>query len=96
MILHSSWLEGRWFDFKEWEADDTVVYDTASGDTHVVDAVSIELLNLLRQNPGLSTESLVADLRKVFDAELDAEIAARVECGLARLQRIGLIAARPR
>jgi len=86
--------EGR-FRFKEWDDDDTVVYDLLGGDTHVVDTLAMELLDLLRQRPAQSVQDLVADLREVFAGAPDAEIALRIEVGLSRLQVIGLAAADP-
>lgn len=90
-----SWrVDGR-FRFKEWDDDDTVVYDVASGDTHVVDPLSMEILQLLGHCLLRSTDSLVADLRQVFDGEPDAAIAARIERSLHGLQDIGLVTGRP-
>lgn len=91
LTLWSAYPDGR-FRFKVWPDDHTVVYDITSGDTHVVDALAMEILHLLQLGSDLSTEALVTDLRDVFEHESDAEIGARVEHGLYRLRRIGLVA----
>ena len=94
MTLWSACPEGR-FRFKEWDDDDAVAYDLLGGDTHVVDTLAMELLDLLRQRPAQTVPNLVAELREVFAGAPDAEIALRIEVGLSRLQVIGLAAADP-
>ena len=77
---------------KDWEGDAAVVYDIASGDTHVVDALAMELLRMLAQDAQASAESFLSELRAIYGGE----VPARVERSLGQLQELGLMAARPR
>ena len=77
---------------KEWEGDAAVVYNIASGDTHVVDSLAMELLRMLAQDSRASAESMLSELRAIYGGE----VPARVERSLGRLQELGLVAAWPR
>lgn len=78
---------------REWD-DAGVVYDAASGNTHLIDAFGLELLDLLRQRPWCLTELVVelqADLPDALD--LDAQAASTLLGGkLEQLVRLDLIA----
>lgn len=93
--------EQRWsccdagrFRTKDWGEDEAVIYDIASGDTHVMDPLAMEILDRLKCSPGLSAASLQAALGDVFEGLPDAEVALRIERCLAGLQQIGLVAGR--
>lgn len=78
-------LEHR-FRFKEWGEEGTVVYDIASGDTHVLDPLAMELLHMLTQDPARKTESVRDELRGIYGGE----VPSNVELSLARLEEVGL------
>ncbi len=89
--------------FKEWPEDDgdgeAVVYDMASGDTHAVEPLMLELLHTLAPGAPRSTESLTMEICTLFDAEpgtaLAEQLTSRVEQSLVQLQELGLVAVRP-
>lgn len=76
-----------------------MVYDTASGDTHAIEPLMLELLHMLAPEAPRSTESLTMEICTLFDAEpgtaLAEQLAARVEHSLVQLQELGLVAGRP-
>lgn len=77
---------------RQWESDPlSLVYDPLSGDTHVLDALLVELLQLTGQAHGRTVEDLALDLADVF-AERDAESAREaIRSGLATLEQMGLV-----
>lgn len=89
--------------FKEWPDDDgdgeAVVYDLASGDTHAVEPLMLELLHMLALGASRSTESLTMEMCTLFEAEagsaLAGQVASRVEHSLVQLQELGLVAGQP-
>lgn len=76
---------------REWD-DAGVIYDAASGNTHLVDALGLELLDLLRQRPWTLAE-LAAELQDALPGDLDAEAAQiRLNAKLEQLARLDLVA----
>ncbi|WP_153062303.1 HPr-rel-A system PqqD family peptide chaperone, partial [Escherichia coli] len=59
---------------REWD-DAGVIYDAAYGNTHLIDALGLELIDLLRSH-ACSLEEVVAELRQAF-AQDDEYAAAR-------------------
>lgn len=94
--------EGR-LRIKEWPHEDgdgeAVVYDIASGDTHAVEPMMLELLQMLAVGASRSTESLTMEMSTLFEAEpstlLADQVASRVAQSLVQLQELGLVASRP-
>lgn len=84
-------LEHR-FRFKEWGEEGTVVYDIASGDTHVLDALAMELLRMLTQEADRGPQSLRDELCAIYGGEVPPS----VQRSLARLEELGLWAGAPR
>lgn len=77
---------------REWD-DAGVIYDAFNGNTHLLDALGLELLDLLHQHPW-DLPSLVAELRDALPDDLDAEAASQLlNAKLAQLERLGLAAA---
>ncbi|MGM9481720.1 HPr-rel-A system PqqD family peptide chaperone [Roseateles sp. NT4] len=77
---------------REWD-DAGVIYDAFSGSTHLVDALGLELLDLLRQQ-AWSLDALVTELRDALPDDLDAEAAARLlRAKLEQLARLDLVTA---
>lgn len=90
MTARFTCLEQR-FRFKEWIDEGTVVYDSASGDTHVLEPLAMELLHMLMQAPAQSAEFWMTELRGIYGGE----IPHRVELSLSRLRELGLWAVQP-
>lgn len=77
---------------REWD-DAGVIYDAFSGNTHLIDALGLELLDLLRQRPW-SLDELVAELRDSLPDDLDADAAPRLlSAKLEQLARLDLVTA---
>jgi len=76
---------------REWE-DAGVVYDAFNGNTHLLDPLGLELLDLLRQRPW-SLAELSAELRDAMPEAFDAEAAGEwLGAKLEQLARLDLIA----
>lgn len=74
---------------REWD-DAGVIYDAANGNTHLVDALGLELLDLLRQQPW-SLDELQAELRDSLPDDLDADAVTQLlGAKLEQLARLGL------
>lgn len=65
-------------------------YSAASGDTHMLDALSVELHQLLLAAP-MTEEQLLQVLAEVLEPGLDAEASDLLHDHLRRLQDIGLL-----
>ncbi len=74
---------------REWD-DAGVIYDAISGNTHLIDALGLELMDLLRQR-AWSVEELVADLRDSLPDDRDAS--ALLSAKLEQLARLDLVTA---
>jgi PqqD family protein of HPr-rel-A system len=72
-----------------WDSE-YVVFDAASGDTHVLDELSAEIFRRLDQRPGD-----LPDLIECFSSSTEGcrgdELAARIQKTLSQLERVGLI-----
>jgi PqqD family protein of HPr-rel-A system len=76
--------------WRDWEGLGAV-YNDDSGDTHLVDALAIELLELLKQQRR-SVPQLVDQLADALPDEMDAATAAAFfERQLRSLQQLGLV-----
>lgn len=74
---------------REWD-DAGVIYDAANGNTHLLDALGLELLDLLRQRPW-SLDELQAELRTSLPDDLEADaVAGLLGAKLEQLARLGL------
>jgi PqqD family protein of HPr-rel-A system len=77
---------------REWD-DAGVIYDAASGNTHLIDALGLELLDLLRQRPW-RVDELLAELRDSLPEDLPAGDAPRlINAKLEQLARLDLAVA---
>ena len=75
--------------FRSWE-DEFVVYNSLSGDTHLLGSTAARILLKLQQAPSNST-TLAESLAPPLHAERDEEFAAQVEHILADLDTLALI-----
>jgi PqqD family protein of HPr-rel-A system len=75
---------------REWD-DAGVIYDAANGNTHLIDALGLEVLDLLRQR-SWSLDELVAELRDALPDELGADATLRLlSAKLEQLARLDLV-----
>lgn len=74
---------------RDWD-DCGAVYDAASGDTHLVNALAIELLVLLHQKP-CSEAELVGSLIDDMPDDTAMGAAEQIAVQLQWLQRLGLV-----
>ncbi|CAN5867208.1 hypothetical protein BH11PSE12_BH11PSE12_06700 [soil metagenome] len=99
---HSSWSltsRGR-LHFRSWDDDDiSVVYNELSGDTHLVDALGVDLLQLL-SHCAYSIDVMVLKLAEVYAVndeiadDVDADrttLKAYIVATLLQLQDAGLL-----
>jgi PqqD family protein of HPr-rel-A system len=89
MKVRSCAREAR-FRIRTWGGEEAVVYDAASGDTHLLEPLAVELLRLLEDGERESG-ALLGELETAIDPE-DAQHArhAAQSC-LSRLQDIRLV-----
>jgi PqqD family protein of HPr-rel-A system len=77
---------------REWpDEDQSVVYDTASGDTHLVEALGVEVLQLLDAAPRTAPE-MASALAGLFDTPNPIAIVEYITATLQQLQDAGLVA----
>lgn len=76
---------------REWD-DAGVIYDAANGNTHLIDALGLELIDLLRSR-AWSLEELVAELREAIAQDDEHAAAERLSAKLEQLARLDLVAA---
>jgi PqqD family protein of HPr-rel-A system len=81
----------------DFGSDGAVVYDTASGDTHLLDPLEAELLPMLVRQPEATAVALMHEFVDSSDATPDDEPAVieRIERALIRLRGLGLDSALP-
>lgn len=71
-----------------------VVYNTISGDTHVLDPLGIELVSLLNEHP-LTTGSILQVLNDVFSDTSNIEAEQIIVATLLKLVDLGLVVVQP-
>lgn len=89
-VLGGSWRisKGARLHWRQWD-DEFVVYNAASGDTHVLNIIAAEALRRLH---GLLTlEVLVAQLADAFGIEPDNEFVEYVARSLGHLEQLDLV-----
>lgn len=74
---------------RDWD-DCGAAYDAASGDTHLLSALAIELLVLLRERP-CSEAELVGSLMEDMPDDTAAAAAERIAVQMRWLERLGLV-----
>lgn len=76
---------------RSWDDDDfNIVFDAISGDTHLLDDLSLRLLELINQH-GLPTTTLADQVSDFFTGGSRSELLEFVEATLLQLQATGLI-----
>ena len=85
-------LSGR-FHFRSW-GEENVAYDLLSGETHLLEPLSAELLRRLESGPNTSDE-LAAALAADFDFAPEDDVPALTATTLAKLRELGMVDAVP-
>ena len=80
--------------WRSWDANEYVVYSPASGDTHLINEMTAEVLRQLERSD-LEFSDLARSVAESLGAELDPQIDSHIAKLLAYLDQIGLIEAVP-
>jgi len=75
--------------FRSWN-DEFVVYNSLSGDTHLLGAIAAQVLLRLQQTPS-DVITLAVSLAPLMQAEMDEEFSLQIEHVLADLDKLALI-----
>lgn len=75
--------------FRFWN-DECILYNSLSGDTHLLDLAATQVLLQLQQAPSDMT-TLAGSLAPLLQTEMDGDISLQVERLLADLDTLGLI-----
>lgn len=85
-------LRGAELHFGEWDDDEFgVLYNATSGDTHLVQSLAIEILQMM-QGGVTTTQALSMALGRAFPDVPAASIEENVLAALYQLQRAGIVA----
>lgn len=76
--------------WRNWDDGEYVVYSTASGDTHLINEVTAEVLRQLERSE-LAFSDLVGKVAQALGIEGDGQFESHVARLLVHLDRIGLI-----
>jgi PqqD family protein of HPr-rel-A system len=83
------------FIVRSWSGEEGVVFDTLSGDTHLLEPLALELLRHLDPGVARSARALLEYLAdSIEDTPPEAALAA-VEHSLESMRRVGLVIAAP-
>jgi len=95
--VESSVPRGRWAITKDapllwrsWDDDEYVVYSTASGDTHLINEVTAEVLRQLERSE-LEFSVLIRNVAETLGSEPDRRLETHVGRLLVYLDEIGLV-----
>jgi PqqD family protein of HPr-rel-A system len=75
--------------WRQW-IDETIVYNPASGNTHVIGPVATKILRRLEQQPSTASQ-LAESIASEFDVESDQEVVEHVERLVSNLEELGLV-----
>lgn len=78
------------FQIKFFEPE-AVVFDTASGDTHYLAPLPLELFRMIQDNPGMGADGMYTALATHMSLEIDPEFIQQTDEALASLRHIGLL-----
>jgi PqqD family protein of HPr-rel-A system len=70
---------------------EAVVFDTASGDTHFLAPLALELFQIVQKNPGMTADEVEAALTSHLSIDSNSHLSQLMEESLASLRRIGLL-----
>ena len=75
--------------FRFWD-DEFVVYNSRSGDTHLLGSTAAQILLKLQQSP-LSVAALAESMASVLHTEMNEELVSQIDHILADLNMLALI-----
>ena len=78
---------------RSWSGEEGVVYDTLSGDTHLLEPLALELLQRLQVAAPRSARALLDDLAELLEDGGSESSLAAIEQGLESMRRAGLVVA---
>jgi PqqD family protein of HPr-rel-A system len=80
--------------WRSWDDDEYVIYSSASGDTHLINEVTAEVLRQLERS-ALPFPDLVHNVAETLGIERDQQIETHVGRLLVYLDQIGLVEPEP-
>jgi PqqD family protein of HPr-rel-A system len=78
------------FQIKPFESE-AVVFDAASGDTHFLAPLTLELFRIVQNNPGMTAGEIDATLASRLSLSVGPHLTQLAADALASLRRIGLL-----
>lgn len=78
------------FQIKTFEHE-AVVFDTASGDTHYLAPLTLDLFQIVQATPGMTADEIESALAARLDLQAGPELTRLAHEALASLRRIGLL-----
>ncbi len=80
---------------RSWSGEEGVVYDTFSGDTHLLEPLALALFQRLDAGAPCSVEALVRELAELGTDDVHESALHAVEQSLESMRRVGLVIASP-
>jgi PqqD family protein of HPr-rel-A system len=80
------------FQIKSFD-NEAVVFDTASGDTHLLAPFTLSLFELIQSNPGMLAHEIESALLTRFSLPNNADLTSLTQESLSNLRRLGLLEA---
>jgi len=78
---------------RSWGGEEGVVYDTLSGDTHLLEPLALELLQHLTLGAPRSASALLDELADLIEDTAPEAALAAIEQSLESMRRAGLVVA---
>jgi len=78
---------------RSWSGEEGVVYDTLSGDTHLLEPLALELLQQLARGVPRSAGVLLDELADLIEDTAPESALAAIEQSLESMRRAGLVVA---
>ncbi len=78
---------------RSWSGEEGVVYDTLSGDTHLLEPLALELLQQLAPGVPRSARALLDELADLIEDTAPESALAAIEQSLESMRRAGLVVA---
>jgi PqqD family protein of HPr-rel-A system len=75
--------------WRSWDHEH-IVYNSASGDTHLLDPITAQALQILQGEP-MELSTLVSRVADILDIELDNELLVYLEATLSELRKLELV-----